>query len=208
MKIASIIILCGLLTACSYSPKEDKNKSSETSKNTKEIIKEKTETFQNVELTYPGSDISFKVNIKKNNLLIQPSGLSISNETFQHDITGYTVTKAEIGDLDIDGYPEVFVYLNSKGSGSYGKLIGYSVNNGKSVSLVHLPEIIENKKISQGYMGHDQMGIVENIFYISFPIYKENDNNTNPTGGTRKIQYELTRGESCKVLKIDKVFEF
>lgn len=73
----------------------------------------------------------------------------------------------------------------------YGKLIGYSVNDGKSVSQVHLPEISGNKEVDIGYMGHDEMAIVENSFCQRFPIYKDGDSNTNPTGGMRQIQYKL-----------------
>lgn len=73
----------------------------------------------------------------------------------------------------------------------YGKLIGYSVNDGKSVSQVHLPEISGNKEVDIGYMGHDEMAVVENSFCQRFPIYKDGDSNTNPTGGMRQIQYKL-----------------
>ncbi len=74
----------------------------------------------------------------------------------------------------------------------YGKLIGYSVNDGKSVSQVHLPEISGNKEVSIGYMGHDEMAIVENSFCQWFPIsHKDGDSNANPTGGMRQIQYKL-----------------
>ena len=73
----------------------------------------------------------------------------------------------------------------------YGKLIGYSVNDGKSVSQVHLPEISGNKEVSIGYMGHDEMAIVENSFCQRFPIYTDGDSNANPTGGMRQIQYKL-----------------
>ena len=73
----------------------------------------------------------------------------------------------------------------------YGKLIGYSVNDGKSVSQVHLPEISGNKEVSIGYMGHAEMAIVENSFCQRFPIYKDGDSNANPTGGMRQIQYKL-----------------
>lgn len=54
----------------------------------------------------------------------------------------------------------------------YGKLIGYSVNDGKSVSQVHLPEISGNKEVDIGYMGHDEMAIVENSFCQRFPSIK------------------------------------
>lgn len=206
MKKLSSFVLCALLMSCSFSKNE---KSSATDATVKEGIDSvKQEISFNTELTYPGSNISFKVNTKGDSLIIQPSGLSISNETLYHDITGYTVVNAEIGDLNIDSYPELFVYLTSDGSGSYGKLIGYSVNNGKSVSQVYLPDISENDEVSKGYMGHDEMAIVENTFCQRFPIYKEGDSNANPTGGIRQIQYKLVDGESSRILKIDKVINF
>lgn len=206
MKKISSFVLCVLLMSCSFS-KNEKNSASDAT------VKEGIDSVQqeisfNKELTYPGSKISFRVSTKEDTLMIQPSGLSLSYETLYHDITGYTVVNAEIGDLNIDSYPEVFVYLTSDGSGSYGKLIGYSVNNGKTVSQVYLPEISENKEVSIGYMGHDEMAIVENSFCQRFPIYKDGDSNANPTGGMRQIQYKLVDGENGKTLKIDKVVEF
>ena len=206
MKKISSFVLCVLLMSCSFS-KNEKNSASDAT------VKEGIDSVQqeisfNKELTYPGSKISFRVSTKEDTLMIQPSGLSLSYETLYHDITGYTVVNAEIGDLNIDSYPEVFVYLTLDGSGSYGKLIGYSVNNGKTVSQVYLPEISENKEVSIGYMGHDEMAIVENSFCQRFPIYKDGDSNANPTGGMRQIQYKLVDGENGRTLKIDKVVEF
>ena len=206
MKKLSSFVLCALLMSCSFSKNEKSSASDTTVKEGIDSVKQ--EISFNTELTYPGSNISFKVNTKGDSLIIQPSGLSISNETLYHDITGYTVVNAEIGDLNIDSYPELFVYLTSDGSGSYGKLIGYSVNNGKSVSQVYLPDISENNEVSKGYMGHDEMAIVENTFCQRFPIYKEGDSNANPTGGIRQIQYKLVDGESSRILKIDKVINF
>lgn len=206
MKKLSSFVLCALLMSCSFSKNEKSSASDTTVKEGIDSVKQ--EISFNTELTYPGSNISFKVNTKGDSLIIQPSGLSISNETLYHDITGYTVVNAEIGDLNIDSYPELFVYLTSDGSGSYGKLIGYSVNNGKSVSQVYLPDISENDEVSKGYMGHDEMAIVENTFCQHFPIYKEGDSNANPTGGIRQIQYKLVDGESSRILKIDKVINF
>lgn len=206
MKKLSSFVLCALLMSCSFSKNEKSSAPDTTVKEGIDSVKQ--EISFNTELTYPGSNISFKINTKGDSLIIQPSGLSVSNETLYHDITGYTVVNAEIGDLNIDSYPELFVYLTSDGSGSYGKLIGYSVNNGKSVSQVYLPDISENDEVSKGYMGHDEMAIVENTFCQRFPIYKEGDSNANPTGGIRQIQYKLVDGESSRILKIDKVINF
>lgn len=206
MKKISSFALCALLMSCSFSKNEKTSVSNLQTGESAETVKQ--EAGFSTELTYPGSKISFRVSTQGDSLMIQPSGLSVSNETLYHDITGYTVVNAEIGDLNIDSYPEVFVYLTSDGSGSYGKLIGYSVNNGKSVSQVYLPEISENSEVNKGYMGHDEMAIVENTFCQRFPVYKEGDSNASPTGGTRQIQYKLVDGESGRMLKIDKIVEF
>lgn len=206
MKKISSFALCALLMSCSFSKNEKTSVSNVPAGESAETVKQ--EAGFSAELTYPGSKISFRVSTQGDSLMIQPSGLSVSNETLYHDITGYTVVNAEIGDLNIDSYPEVFVYLTSDGSGSYGKLIGYSVNNGKSVSQVYLPEISENSEVNKGYMGHDEMAIVENTFCQRFPVYKEGDSNASPTGGTRQIQYKLVDGESGRMLKIDKIVEF
>lgn len=206
MSKISLFVLCTLLVSCSFSKKEKSN-IVDTVVN-EDIDTAKQEAGFSRELSYPGSEISFKVDTKGDSLIIQPSGLSVSNGALYHDITGYTVVNAEVGDLNIDGYPEVFVYLTSDGSGSYGQLIGYSVNGGKSVSQVYLPDISENDEVNKGYMGHDEMAIVENTFCQRFPVYKEGDSNAKPTGGTRQIQYKLVNGETGRVLKIDKVMDF
>lgn len=206
--IGTMLGFCCLLTAC-FSHGNGGNGSEISATGTEVTAEnEKAADFRPLELTYPGSDISFKVSVRDGQLTIQPSGLSVSDDAFVHDIVGYTVTDAEIGDLNLDGYPEVFVYLNSDGSGSYGKLIGYSVNNGKSASRVYLPPITEDANLSRGYMGHDEMAIVESTFCRRFPIYGESDSNGGPTGVIRQIQYKLTDGVNGRILKVDKVLEF
>lgn len=192
--------------SCAPQKKEEKNHVKQEVPAT-EILQTNT-TFTDTVLTYPGSKISFRVSLNDKQLSITPSGLSATNTPVVHNITGYTIRMAETGDLNNDSYPEVFVYLTSDGSGSYGRLIGYSVNDGKSMSQVSLPEITDNPELSKGYMGHDEMAIVESTFCQRFPIYKEGDSNANPTGGMRQIQYKLTEGEACRILKVDKVIEF
>lgn len=153
-------------------------------------------------------NISFNIDVTGDTLTITPYGLSKINEPVKQDITGYTVTNAEIGDLNTDGYPEVLIYLTSDGSGSYGKLIGYSVNNGKSMSQICMPELTDNKDASKGYMGHDEMAIVETTLCRRFPVYKDGDPNAKPTGGIRQLQYKLKDGEACRKLVIDKIVEY
>ena len=150
---------------------------------------------------------NFFIEVYGKTLTIEPIGLTIDKQTVTHEIEG-TVMNAEVGDLNIDGFPEVLVYIQSAGSGSYGSVIGYSINNGKSMSQIYLPEISDNPNANVGYMGHDEFAIVENNFVQRFPIYKPDDINAKPTGGTRQLQYKLKDGEALRQFVVDRIVEY
>jgi hypothetical protein len=137
-------------------------------------------------------------------LTITPSGLTGGNSAITQEVDG-VVTGAEVADLDSDGSPEIYVYVQSAGSGSYGSLVAYSANKKRSLSLIHLPPVSENPKVSKGYMGHDAFAVVGNRFVQRFPVYGPGDTNASPTGGVRQLRYELVPGEAGWVLKLDKV---
>lgn len=155
--------------------------------------------------------ISFNIHASQqgsmNILILQSSGLEIDNRMVVHSIDG-NVTNAEIEDLNCDGSPEVLVYITSAGSGSYGSVVGYSVNNRNSMSQIFFPPVADNPEISEGYMGHDEFTIMETTFAQRFPVYREGDTNNNPTGGIRQVQYKLVDGEASRIFKVDKVIEF
>jgi hypothetical protein len=134
-------------------------------------------------------------------LTIIPQGLSGVNEVVNKEIDGMVVG-AEVADLNKDGFAEVYVYVSSAGSGSYGSLVAYSSNQNKSMTSIYLPELSDDKKSSQGYMGHDQFFVVESSLERRFPVYNKNDSNANPTGGTRKLIYKLVPGEASWQLKL------
>ena len=157
-------------------------------------------------------DVGFNISaIKKegiNILSIFTFGLKEQdyNETFE--IPGEQVIDAEVEDLNSDGSPELFVYTQSDGSGSYGNVYAFSVNNKKSMSQVYFQPTAENASINLGYMGHDEFQVVENRLVQRFPIYKTGDSNANPTGGTRQISYKLVEGETMRKLLVDNVSEY
>lgn len=208
-----LLTLVGVLTiiAC----KNEKGKVNQEQIENKEVLGEedsgqeelpigfqKTLTLQNITF-----DITTIGEGSVSELIIQPKGLEIDNQKIALEIDGQVVN-AEIEDLNSDGFPEVLIYTVSAGSGSYGNVIGYSVNNGKSISQIYFPEISENKEAGVGYMGHDEFAIVETSLVRRFPIYKANDSNSNPTGGTRQIQYKLKDGEASRLFEIDKISEY
>ena len=138
---------------------------------------------------------------------ITPSGLEVDNSPVTRETDGKVVL-AEVADLNVDGSPEVYVYTQSAGSGSYGGLIAYAANDRKSLSEIYLPPVAENPEASKGYMGHDEFRVVENTLVQRFPVYKEGDTNAAPTGGTRQLQYKLEPGEAGWVLRVDKIVEY
>jgi len=210
MKKLSFIALA---TAITFSTFSCKDKAAEVKKEVKEIKEEVKKEVEKVAgfskaLTY--DKYSYKVEATNsgslNKLHIQPSGLE-SNVPMDMEIDG-SVTGAEVGDLDGDGFPEILVFVNSAGSGSYGSVICYSPNKGKSLSLAYFPETASIKKISKGYMGHDEFAVVEGVLSQRFPIYKDGDSNANPTGKTRQVTYRLVNGENSKKFVLKGVTEY
>jgi hypothetical protein len=142
-----------------------------------------------------------------NQLSIVPAGLELDNTAITQDVDG-TVVGAEVADLDANGSPELYVYVRSAGSGSYGSLVAYGANKRKSLSGIYLPPVAEHATIAKGYMGHDEFAVVENRLVQRFPIYLDGDTNARPTGGTRQVQYKLVPGEAGWRLAVDRVAEY
>jgi len=180
----------------------------EVSSTEEPILKEQKIVFQK---TLTLQNISFAIKTigegSIGKLTIETKGLEKDNQKITLELDGQ-VANAEIEDLNSDGFPEILIYTVSAGSGSYGNVIGYSVNNGKSISQIYFPEISENKEANMGYMGHDEFAIVETSLVRRFPIYRADDSNSNPTGGTRQIQYKLKDGEASRLFVIDKISEY
>ena len=138
---------------------------------------------------------------------ITPSGLAIDNSAMTKEVDGHVVL-AEVADLNVDGSPEIYLYVQSAGSGSYASLVAYSANKKKSLSDIYLPPITDDPKAAKGYRGHDEFRVVESTLVRRFPVYREGDTNAKPTGGTRQIQYKLAAGEAGWLLRADKVVEY
>jgi hypothetical protein len=177
-------------------------------KTDKSVKKAKTETSSNTDTDFKQKFtlhcISFQVTSKGNKLRIVPSGLKIDNTAIERNIKGM-VTGADIGDINVDRSPEIYVYMKDKNNTS---LIAYSANNKKSLSEIYLPPVSEDPKLSKGYRGYNEIAMAEGIVVQRFPIYKDNDTDDKPTGGMRQLQYKLTQGEASWVLKLDKMLEY
>ncbi len=142
-----------------------------------------------------------------NTLTLMPIGLERDEQAQTVEIDG-TAYRAELADLDSNGWAEIYVYVSSAGSGSYGSLVAYAVNQGKSVSPIYLPPMEQHPGVVEGYQGHDEFRVVENRLVRRFPVYREGDTNAEPTGGTRQLQYRLEPGEAGWRLEVDRTVDF
>lgn len=169
---------------------------------------DKTKFLKTLSLQDVGFNISSIDENGETTLTIFTFGLQESefNETL--NIEGEEVVNAEVEDLNADGSPELLIYTRSAGSGSYGNVYAFSVNNKKSISQVYFQPTAENPEISNGYMGHDEFTLVENYLGQRFPIYKDGDTNANPTGGTRQVMYRLVDGEAMRKLEVHSVTDY
>lgn len=157
--------------------------------------------------TCPGSDIVYHVKTHGNRLLIETEGLTRKNDIFAHDIDGWNVDHVSTGDLNNDGQPEIYVFLQSQTPECKTRLIGYAPNRGMSASSIHLPELTEKDLQGRKYDGHDEMEIVENRLCRRWRYTPEGTEDGNATKMIQ-IQYRLDAGENGWLLSVDKAVTF
>jgi hypothetical protein len=92
--------------------------------------------------------------------------------------------------LNKNKQPSVILWLQSTGSGSYGKLDVYvpSVNSNNlyvRTKIAPLPPTVKD------YQGHDQYTVTDGVLYLSFPRYKPNDPNYCSSDGQALFKYDF-----------------
>lgn len=138
-------------------------------------------------------------------LTITTSGAKPPIKPIRQSVNGQVVG-AEVADLNGNGLPEIYVFVQGAGSGSYGELVAYAAIKGSELSPIHLQEL--SGAAAQGYQGHDQFRVVESCLVRRFPIYKPGDSNAKATGGLRQICYKLKSGEAGWILRPTSVLQF
>lgn len=140
-------------------------------------------------------------------VMITPENLEIDNRPARHKITG-SITGAEVEDLNSDGSPELLVYIQTLEGGLFGDVIGYSVNNKKSMSQIYFSGVKENSTLSKGYFGYDEFTVIETKLGQRFPIFNDLNGVLNPTGKTRQISYKLIESEAQRKFEVDTIIEY
>jgi len=147
--------------------------------------------------------VSFKVGAVRQGensvVTITPSGLSVTNEPVVREMKG-VVEGAEVADLNADQNLELYIYAKSASGSPITSVIGFSVNNGKSMSDIYFPPLAEDPRNSKGFSGNDDMAAVESAFVHRFPVQG--------TSKTRQLQFKLKQGEAGWIMVLDKVVEY
>ena len=138
-------------------------------------------------------------------LTITTTGAKPPIKPIQQTVNG-RVVGAKVADLNGNGTPEIYVFVQGAGSGSYGELVAYAVINSSDLSPIYLQELTGSA--AQGYQGHDRFEVVEGCLVRNFPIYKPGDSNAKATGGERQICYKLKHGEASWILRPTSVLKF
>ena len=163
------------------------------------------------ETTQALQGITFKVTSPNaptaNSVTVTPVGLEIDNSPITVEADGI-VTGAEVGDINADGSPEIYIYIVEPTGDQRATLVAFSANRKKSLSQISLPALEDDAKNAKGYRGRDEFAVVEGIIARRFPLFPEDRSKTEPTGKMRQIQYKLVAGEASWMLRIDQVVEF
>jgi hypothetical protein len=139
-----------------------------------------------------------------NTLTVSTTGLEIDNSAWSQPVDGI-VTGAEVADLNVDGSPEVYVYVRSTGADAKGSVVAYVANNRKSLSGAFMGPLSDTPGAADGYRGQDEFAVLEGVLERRFPIHDESGA---PTGRMRQLQYVLEAAEAGWILKVDRILEF
>jgi len=157
-------------------------------------------TFPKIDTTLKIGRVGYRVDcrnkkVDENQLEVKPVGFDNAARELNFILRG-RVAKAEIDDLNSDGYPDLVLYVYTDSNAIYGTVYAFISQANKSITGCVLPDPVMDGKINEGYKGHDQFSLMQGFLLEKFPIYKAGDDKDQPTGGTRVILYQLVSNGS------------
>jgi hypothetical protein len=205
--IAAIALL-PLIAACSRQPEPPARPAAPEpapmAQSTSEVESAETSFAQVLELQGVTFNVVSPNAATANTVTVSTSGLEIDNSAWSQEVDGI-VTGAEVADLNVDGSPEVYVYVRSTGPAAKGSVVAYVANNRKSLSMAFMAPLSDTSGAADGYRGKDEFAVLEGVLGRRFPIHDESGA---PTGRMRQLQYTLNAGEAGWTLQVDRSMEF
>jgi hypothetical protein len=145
----------------------------------------------------------------KNSLTIAPVGFENTARDISFEVKG-RVNKAEVDDLNLDGFPDLLVYVNIQGDKTKLNIIGVSSDNNQAFRPIYFPDILDDPKIKIGYKGNDEYYLMEGTLVRRFPVYNlEDTTNIRPTGMCRQVMYKVVNGDRGELkFKVSRSYDF
>ncbi|MCB0568766.1 MAG: hypothetical protein KDC66_03335 [Phaeodactylibacter sp.] len=165
---------------------------------TAEALPEQTAPFEQ-KLT--AGKISFTLSCsneqpQKNELCATPEGLEVRNERLCFEVDG-RVSDAFQGDLNGDGFIEIYAASSGPAPEARGHLYGFASYRNRSYGIIAVRE--PKGDMMQGYEGRDTFYMMAGKHLMrAFPVYSDGGQ---PTGQRRVITYVLKQGETSFVLE-------
>ena len=156
--------------------------------------------FEKIDTTMKVGKTGYRVScrnkeVRENQMSIHPIGFETSaNQPMNFPVRG-RVSKAMVDDLNGDGVADLILFIYSDSAAIHGTVLAFISDGTKSVVPAGLPDLQLDGKLNTGYKGHDQFSMLEGTLLQKFPVYKPDDKDT-PTGGSRVVQYQLSKIES------------
>ena len=142
----------------------------------------------------------------KNIASVTPLGFEKEAREFSFEIKG-RISKAEVDDINKDGFPDLVFYIYNNDSIPKGNVIAISSEKNETVAGILFPDILDDPKLRIGYKGNDLFFLMEGNLVRRFPVY--------PTEGKpaenimRQIQYMVIPSERGGYkFKVARSYEF
>lgn len=145
---------------------------------------------------------------EKNTATINPIGFENTAREVSIEIKG-RITKAEVDDLNNDGFPDLVIYVYNGGTKNTGTVIGVRSDNNQGIAPIFFPDLVDDQKLKIGYIGNDEFSLMEGTLMRRFPVYDNSDTtNIKPTGMIRQIQYRVVPADrGAQKFKIARSYE-
>jgi hypothetical protein len=147
-------------------------------------------------------------NTEKNTATISPIGFENTAREISIEVKG-RITKAEVDDLNNDGFPDLVIYVFNGGAKNTGTVIGVSSDKNQGFAPIFFPDLTDDLKLRVGYVGNDEFLLMEGTLMRKFPTYETSDTaKIKPTGLIRQIQYRVVPGDrGAQKFKVSRSYE-
>lgn len=171
-------------------------------------------SFRRIDTTMKVGKVGYRLtcsnkNPEKNTTSISPVGFDKNMREFSFEVKG-RVSRAEVDDVNRDGYPDLVFYIYTNDSIPRGNVVAISSEKNESVAPIFLPDIYDDAKLRVGYKGNDEYFLMEGTLIRRFPVYPAEGTPAAPASGTlmRQIQYIVVPGERGARFKPARSYEY